>query len=532
MAGERQPKVVAFIDLGTNSMRLLVVRVEPDGSYAVLTRQKESVRLGEGEFANDEMQPEAIDRAVLVGARFAEMARSFGADEMYAVATSATREASNKRELLDRLQDEGGLDVRIVSGREEARLIYLGVASDVRLNGDTALFVDIGGGSTELIVGDGSSYSYLDTLRLGAIRLANLYFLPGDPNAVGPERFELVRRYVRANIARTVQRLREFPISVVVGSSGTVMTLGDIATRKFLGRPLDKNDVVPAKQIKQVVELLASLPLDQRLRVPGMTPSRGDIIVPGGVILDALLEELGAEAVTVSDRSLRDGLLIDYLARHDEDGEMQQLSFRMHSVLRLARRCRADLDHARQIARLSLEMFDGAREIGLHALGDWERELLEYAALLHDIGAFLSYTNHRQHSYYFIRNAELLGFDDTEIDIVATTALFHKKTYPRKRHVEFTTLDKRGQKIVRILCTFLRIAESLDRSHASVLHRARFVPGPDGEIALELEASGTCDLEMWAVDAHAKAFRRTFGRDLVVRTREQPAADLPRASDA
>lgn len=511
---------VAFIDLGTNSMRLLVVRVERDGSYAVLTQQKETVRLGEGEFATDELQPEAIERAVLVGTRFAEMARSFGAARIVAVATSATREATNRKVLLDRLREEGGLDVRVISGREEARLVYLGVVSGARVEDDeTALFIDVGGGSTELIVGTRREHVLLDTLRLGAIRLANLYFLPDDPNPVGPERRRLVERYVRAQVVRSVQRLKEFDLALAIGSSGTIQTLGDIAARRFLGRPLERHDTFTREQIREVVDLLASLPLADRLAVPGMSANRGDIIVPGGLVFDVLLHELGLERIAVSDRTLRDGLLMEHLARVDRDGELQHLSFRAQSVIRLARKCRVDLDHARHVMELALKVFDTAGQAGLHDLGTWDRELLEYAAILHDVGTFLTYTNHRQHSYYFIRNAELLGLDETEVGIIAATALFHKKTYPRKRHPEFAALDKRSQKSVRVLCVALRIAESLDRSHKRAIRDVRVMPQKNGVATLELTATGDHELETWSVEAHAKAFRRTFGCELRIESR-------------
>jgi len=524
------PEHVAFLDLGTNSMRLLVVRVEPDGSYAVLTQQKESIRLGEGEYATEELQPEAIERAVLVGKRFGDMARSFGAEQIVAVATSATREAANRSLLLDRLRDEGGLDVRVISGREEARLIYLGVASGARLHDETALFIDVGGGSTELVVGTRSEHLYLDTLRLGAIRLTNLFFLPDDPNPVNEERFELVRRYVRAQIVRSVQRLREFDLDVAIGSSGTIQTLGDIAARRFLDRPLERHDAFSHEQIRQVLHELAALPLEQRLKVPGMSANRGDIIVSGGIVFDVLLEEAGLDRIVISDRTLRDGLLMEYLARTDRDGEMGQLSFRAQSVLRLARKCRVDLEHARHIMSLCLQMFDSAAAADLHELGAWEREMLEYAAILHDVGSFLTYTNHRQHSYYFIRNAELLGLDDTEIGIIASTALFHKKTYPRKRHREFAVLDKRSQRTVRVLCTILRIAESLDRSHSGVIRRATIRPQERGVATLDLSARGDCELELWSVEAHLKAFRRTFGCNLQVFAQETAEQDLPSPS--
>jgi len=194
---------------------------------------------------------------------------------------------------------------------------------------------------------------------------------------------------------------------------------------------------------------------------------------------------------------------------------------RARSVLRLANLCSVDTRHASHVAYLALELFDSARAAGLHALGAWERELLGYAGQLHDIGAFLSYTNHHAHSYYLIHHADLLGFDQLELQIMATAAFFHRRTFPRKRHPEFAALDVRAQSIVRVLCVLLRIAESLDRSHAGLVEHARFVAA--GRIAagrksvtLRLYAPRGCQLELWGVQHHVDAVEKAFGRKMAV----------------
>ena len=521
---DNAPRTVAFLDIGSNSMHILVVRIESNASYAVLTRQKESIRLGDGGFATYELQGEAIDQAVLVGTHFADMARSFGADQIVAVATSATREAVNKQIFLDRLQQSANMEVRVISGREEARLIYLGVASGANLGDRSALFIDVGGGSTEITVGNQHEHHFLDTIRLGAIRLTNMFLISGDAGPVSPDRYELIQQHVRTTSVRTVQALREQAFTDVIGSSGTIMTLGDIAAQRFENRPLQRHDSFTHEQLRDVIDMLAGMTLAERLKVPGMSAKRADIIIGGAAVFDTLMEDLGLERITVSDRSVRDGLLIDYLSRAAEPTDLQDGSYRMHSVLRLGRQCRFDEDHARHVTELSLELFDTAREAGLHDLGDWERELLRDAAMLHDIGTFVSYSNHRSHSYYMIRNAELLGFDETEIGIIANTALFHKKTYPRKRHAEFAAIDKRSQDVVRVLCVLLRIAESLDRAHAGIVHHARLRAESKKTVVLELEAAAECELEIWAMEVHLRAFERSFGYALEILVRTPAAA--------
>lgn len=509
-------RIVAFLDLGTNSVRISVVRINANSSFTVLSQQKEVVRLGDGEFLVQHLAPEAMERAILVCRKFTELAGSFQADEMVAVATSATREAENRSEFLQRLQEEAGVDMRVISGNEEARLIYLGVASGINLQDNSALFLDIGGGSTEIIVGNQHEYSYLDSLKLGAIRLANIY-LPEKELAVTPERYRLIQTFVSNTAVRAAQKIKKLKPAFIVASSGTAENLASIAAQYFYKRPWQLVDTFTHGQIKQVIELLCSLPLEERKNVAGLNPDRADIIIAGAAVLDTLMEQLAINELRVSTRGLRDGMLVDYLARSGDAAD-HELTVRERSVLNLGRICSFDEKHARLTAQLATEMFDSANEIKLHNYGNWERELLNYAALLHDMGTFLCYHNHQAHSYYFIKNADLLGFDQTEIAIMAATAYFHRKPFPRKRNPEFSRLDSRAQEIVKVLCVLLRIAESLDRSHTGTVQHASLTKTSLNEITLQLESTADCQLEIWGVENHREAFKRAFGKNLLIGT--------------
>ncbi len=504
-------QIVGFIDIGTNSIRLLLVRDLPYHSYRVITQQKETVRLGEGEFARQQqLQPEAMDRAVLVCRKFTELARSYGADPLYAVATSATREAANQAEFLERLRSEAGLEVQVISGREEARLIYLGITSGINIGKQKAFFIDIGGGSTEVIVGDQEQYDYLDSLKLGAIRLTT-NFLTNHNGPVPPALYHQMQRHVRNSAIRSLQRLGQYPAARAFGSSGTIENLAEICCRYFFKRRLQKDDIITHEQLQQVIQMLCSLSLEERRKVDGINPERADIIIGGAAILDTLMQELSIPNLAVSERSLRDGLLLDYLARRNDN-----VSLREQSVLQLGRACAFDEFHANRVTDLTLELYDSAAQIGLHSLGPAERELLEYASLLHDCGAFLSYNNHQAHSYYLISNADLLGFNQAEIGVIAATAFFHRKTLPRKKHPQFNNLAKTDQKRVVVLSTLLRIAETLDRSHNNMVARAYFQPSQPSVVTLALETNGDCQLELWGLKNHHKAFEEAFGRKLVV----------------
>jgi len=504
-------KVIAFMDMGTNSVRLMIVGISSNHAYTILSRQKEMIRLGAGEFDKGYIQEEAMDRAVQVCRNFTAMAHAFRAEDIIAVATSAARDALNRKEFIAQLKKEAGLDIRVISGTEEARIIYLGVSGHTHIM-EKALFIDIGGGSTELIIGDEKGYQYLDSLKLGAIRLTMLHL--GDHDGpVSAKRYLALQEYVRNSSVRSFQNLREFDVQVSYGSSGTIQNLAEISCQAIHQGDPEKRKVLSLKDLKQVVELLCTLPLEERKKLPGINPTRADIIIGGAVILDTILTSLHIPEIRISSHELRDGLLVDYLFRRDKSF-MDELSVRQRSVLKLGRGCNFDEDHARTVARLSLELFDSARAIGLHSLGKDERELLFYSAQLHDVGSYLSYSNHQANSAYFIRNADLLGFNQEEIAIMAATAFFHRKTLPDGKHPELAALDRRSQEIVRPQSIFLRIAESLDRSHSGLVEKARFMERDKGSVVLEIRSSKECQLELWGVQDHLESFEKIFGKRL------------------
>jgi exopolyphosphatase/guanosine-5'-triphosphate,3'-diphosphate pyrophosphatase len=474
------------------------------------------VRLGEGEFTHGMLQPQAIARTLLVSTQFAEIARRHHADEIIAVATAATREAANQAEFLQQFQAETGVPLHVISGREEARLIYLGVSSGIHLGEQAAVFIDIGGGSTEISVGTQREYQFLDSLKLGAIRLT-LEHLPHPDDCISLAQYARLRQHVRAIAVRTVQRLKPLPFELAFGSSGTIENLATVAMRAIQKRPAASESLyLPLADLQHVAKLLCGMPIEERRKVPGLNPERADIIIGGMAILHTLMEELGIGVITVSDRGLRDGLLVDYLSRMEHGARYSDLSVRARSVLQLGRTCSFDEPHAAQTARLALALYDSAREAGLHAYGDRERELLGWAAQLHDIGTFLSYTDHHQHGAYFIRHAELLGFDQREKDIMAAAVYFHRKALPRKRDPEIALLVPDDQQLVRVLCVLLRLAESLDRTHAGHITDARFHAPDAYHLELHVTATQDCALEIWSVRTHEKAVRKVLGRMLIV----------------
>ena len=503
-------ETVAYIDIGTNSARLMVVRFDPGHSWTVLSMQKETVRLGEGEFGEVRLlQPAAMERAADVCARFAELARTHGATRFVTVATAATREARNAQEFLRLMRETAGLEVRVVSGREEARLIYLGLLSRVHVD-DRALVVDIGGGSTEVAVGDGSGADIVESISLGAIRLASEGPPPDADGRYTSEAYEELKHRVRLTSQHTLRDAGR-PEAAAYGTSGTIVNLAAIAARLFHSRVPGRDEPLTRKDLRAVAKRLRGMTTEERRSLPGLAPARADIIVAGAAILDTLTEDLGIETiVALDDCGLREGLLLDDLARAGQHEVKHGAGVRERSVLQLARSTSFDEAHARQVARLALELFDSAAAARLHRLGAEERELLEYAALLHDIGTFLSYTRHHQHTYYLIRHADLVGFDQEEIAIMAATAYFHRKALPAPRFEAFSGLDRRSRKVVRRLGAFLRLAEYLDRGHAGAIAHAR-LRREAGSLLLELQPTGDWSLEEWAVERRRDSLEKAFG---------------------
>ena len=506
-------RAIAFFDVGTNSIRLLVVRLNERGAFTVLSEQKETVRLGEGEFGTDLLADAAMDRAVIVATRFVELARSFGAEEIVAVATSAAREARNRDLLLSRLKSEAGIDVHVVPGAEEARLIYLGVSSGLALGDRAALFIDIGGGSTELVVGTAKTHTVLSSVKLGSLRLLALFPPRGRGGAYDRAGYDELREYCRSALLRTLEELSCHRWEIVVGSSGTIQSLADVAGRLAGGPGTGEMPELTASGLRAAVRLLAPMTLEERRAVPGLPPSRADIVIPGAAILETIFECLKIDSLRTTNRGLKEGLLVDHLTRRGLLPPHGEVPVREQSVARLALNCRAAGAHSLHVADLAVQLFDSGRAIGLHDLGGDERELLGYAARLHDIGTFVAFSNHHLHSQYLIANAELPGFDRREIILMGLITRLHRKKVPGPRSREVGDLAAGDRRLVLVLAVLLRLAESLDRTHTGIVNSARFEKSGGG-VTLLLSSGADPHLEVWGAENQARAFRKVFGRPL------------------
>jgi len=459
-----------------------------------------------------------MNRAILVCKKYVEVAKGFGSKEIFAVATSAAREAHNHLDFLDRLQKEAGISVSIISGMEEARLIYLGLSAGININNKIVLFIDIGGGSTEIMLGDQEHYYDLESLGLGAIRLTSVFLSDEGAKPISSEKYQKMKRYVQKKMVRVTERINQKQIELAVGSSGTIINLAEIACKTF-NHDIDRNHLVlKYKELQSVIETLCSLPLNKRKDLPGINPDRADIIVSGAVILETFMEKFELKEILVSYRDMRHGMLIDYLQRHQGFPPDKTGSVREDSIMHLGRLFNINERHAKVVESLAVQLFDKAKVVHLHDFEEEEKELLRYAAFLHDIGNFISFRGHHLHSYYIMSNAELLGFNQTEITIMANVVRFHRKKLPKKNEPSFVELDKNEEHIVRVLSLLLRLAEKLDRSHNHLVRQVDFkIVNSSDTILLTLFCSeGVCELERWGVEADRTSFEHVFGKKLKI----------------
>lgn len=518
---------LAAIDIGTNSVHMIVVRVRPDLSFEVVDREKEMVRLGAGGLEGGRLSQTAMANALQTLAKFRRLAESRGVDEIIATATSAVRESKNGGDFIADVQRTTGIRVRVISGSEEARLIHLAAAYAAGIGSRIGVVIDIGGGSVEVTQGTAARMQFGKSFKLGVIRLADKY-IRTDPLSRRDER--RMTKAIRREARDSLRRIRKTGFERVIGTSGTILTLGELARGQRASDGV-RNLRVTAKALRRLRRQLTGTTLIDRLKMPGLDPKRADLAVAGAVVLDTLLEELGATEFTLCDYALREGLILDYIKRNR--AHIQQVErypdVRRRSVFELGERCNYLADHSRQVARLALQLFD--QTASQHGLGANEREWLEYAALLHDIGIHISYERHHKHSYYLIKNGGLRGFEPREIEIIALIARYHRQRPPRKSHVGFSTLARDERDTVRMLGAILRLAEGLERSHSQVISRVLVeTASKRGKPwKIDVRTTGDAELELWAADRHAAVLAELIGHPITFDVRPASGKSQVRA---
>jgi len=504
---------IAAIDIGTNSIHMVVARAVRHTEFAVLDREREVVQVGRGSFQTGRLRRDAIRRTAEALRRFVQLARRHQVDRILCTATAAVREARNGAEFLRAAHEASGIGPRVIPAAEEGRLIYFAVKAALRMDEAPSLIVDIGGGSVQLVAADRERLHRVVSLPLGALRLTETMIEHDPPTDREVERLRrVIRRRVRAG-------LREFGVrdfARLYGSSGAIHALAHVASWDEQGEGVRQinGHVLAAGSIAHQADRLLGMTEAQRERLPGIDAQRAEIIVPGALVLAEVLRSTGASGITLSDYGVREGLVTDYLMRHTREVTALEPidDLRQRSVLGLLARFEGDGPHPRHVSKLALQLFESLRP--WHGLGDAERDLLSFSALLHDVGSVVGYDGHAEHSAYIIRNGNLRGLHAGEVEQVALIARYHGKARPRRgRDAQYAALPKRARRTVKWLSAILRVAEGLDRSHYQLV-RDVSVHRRGGRFAIVATAARDAQLELWAGRSRLDTLEQQLGAEV------------------
>lgn len=496
------PFRVASIDVGSNAIRFLAAEFVAPGRWITLEVQRVPVRLGRGVFLDGVLDPDAMAAAVEALAAFRRSIDTFGVSRYRAVATSAVRESRNGGAFVDRVRRETGIRLETITGSEEARLVWIAVRNRVAFGSRSWVTVDLGGGSLEVSLVSAEGVHWAESHTMGTVRLLEDL---GGPYAE-PVRFrELVAEYVHT--LRFHDQIDTDDLGGLLATGGNIEELAGLA-----GAPPDETGVsrLPLTTLRQVIHALGEVGVEERMRRWGLRADRADVILPAALLYERVAVLAGVDEILVPHVGVREGVVLDVaedlLGPGVHASRREQQAF--VGALALGRRFHFDEPHARHVARLALSLFDQLRP--LHELGDADRRLLLVAAVLHDIGQFISYRRHHKHSLYLIHNSEVPNVSPGELELVALVARYHRRAEPREEHFLYGGLGEGDRLRVRRLAGILRLADALDREHLQRVESVTVRLDAD-EVVVDVEGRSELLLEQWAFEKKGRLFARVFG---------------------
>ncbi len=512
---------LAAIDIGSNSVRLLVAEALRGGAYRILDEEREPTRLGRSVSAEGRLDDESMDRTVAALRTFKEIATGFQATRLRTIATCAVREARNGPEFCRRVREEVGLEVEVISGEREARLAFASVQSAFDLTGRNTVVADIGGGSTEIVFATGNLIESIFSTPLGAVRLTEQFAL-GDC-CDRPEALRALER-LDDEVAAVLKKQTTRPLfapHLLVGCGGTFTTLAELmmAAKRQVDLPVAGYQISHA-EVRHLLDRLRKMPLRARRSMAGMTPDRADIIVAGLTIVDALMKRFHVNTLAVHTRGVRDGLLREMIDDAAVADGVDDVALRDAAIERLAAACSGELEHGRRVATLAGRIFEQvATPLELEP-GD--RPLLECAARLQDVGYVINYDQHHKHSYHLIRNSRLPGMRPHDLELIANVARYHRGAHPKRKHENLSRLSSADQRRVQRMAAILRIAGGLDRSRTQQV-RDVTARVEDGRVILEVAADQEPQVDLWGAERRTDLFEKVFGMPVTIRWATAPA---------
>ncbi len=497
------------IDIGTNTIRLVVVEVDDDGTYRVLENEREMTRLGHGLYETGRLREESMELSLQALGRMKTIAEGLGVTELQAIATAAVREASNGRTFRRRAERQHGLRIRVINSREEARLAFLSFARQFSLDGRPIAMVDIGGGSVEVVLAAGTLIDRVYSLPLGALRLTEGW-LRSDP--ISKKEWSKLKKTIDKTIRRRIGK-PPFKVQTLVGSGGTFSTLGAIAKSQREGNVGSVQGYSLSRvEAVEILKRLRQTPLEVRRQIAGLSPDRADIIVAGIAVITRLAKHLGSREIRVNEGGVREGLFLSMIAERSKGKRAaSEVSDRMEWVRRFARKSHWNEAHCEHVATLAGQIFDCLQE--KFDLPQSGREILQAAALLHDIGYLIGHAKHHKHAYHLIMHADLPAFSAREVELIANVARYHRRAFPKKSHENFARLQKSDRRLVRNLSGILRVADGLDRAHAQSV-TAVACDVKKNRISMRVEAEAPPQVELWDANRKASLLAKVFDRKL------------------
>lgn len=514
-----QKRRIAAIDLGTNSFHAVIVDIRPDGTFDTIDALKEMVTLGK-DGVGRRLSEDVMDRGIDALHKIKTLCDSYRVEHILAYATSAIREAGNGGEFIQRAIDEVRIKILAIPGTTEAELIGFAVQHSLALNGEMALIMDIGGGSTEFIIADHVRHYLLESCKIGVSRMTS-DFVKHDP--VGRVEVRNLEQVYTTSLKQVDEAVNQWGVTMLVGTSGTMQNIASmIAAERIAASGGAAGQAVMLNEFEYTREEFTAfykkfIKMDrkQRLGVEGLDAKRVDFIVAGLVLVNTVLTRYRIDRIKTSTEAMREGIILRYIKR-----EMKDLQFlekypdtRTRSVYELLRKCNWHEEHSSQVTRLALRIFEDTREV--HGLSDQDRQLLEFASLMHDIGYHISHKKHHKHALYLIQNAELKGFTQEEIEVMAHVARYHRRSVPKVGHAMFQLLTKEQKAKVRALAAILRVADGLDRSHYQNVHDVRTVVRK-GIVEIQIRTQGDPELEIWGAMRKRELFERLMRRKLQI----------------
>jgi exopolyphosphatase/guanosine-5'-triphosphate,3'-diphosphate pyrophosphatase len=504
------PLRLASIDVGSNAIRLLIGEVDGSRAYRVITQERFPVRLGHNAFRHGSLAPEMADRAVRGLSLFRRQMETLNVTRYRAVATSAVRESRNGEAFVGRVRRATGLELEVITGAEEARLVQIAVRNRIPFDGKRWAVVDVGGGSVEVMLVSDAGILWSESHAMGTVRLLEEF------DGAGIDRMRHFMAEYTATL-RLASRQRLDDVRGLIATGGNIEALA-----KLIGAEQSKDGVslVPVSRLAAMAEDLASLPYDERMRRLDLRGDRADVIVPAAFLYERVARLTGVETVHVPHVGLKEGVLLDLaenLVAHPYH-ENEQDRATLEGALALGRRFDFEEAHGAQVGRLALSLFDQLAT--LHKLGERDRRILLAAAVLHDIGIYISYKGHHKHSLYVLQHSEIADLSPREMLMVANVARYHRKGPPADDHPDYIRLSEDERERVSMLAALLRLADALDREH---LQRVSDVTAAfrGSELLLTVDGNGDLALERWALARKADLFRDLFGLDVTLEVVEK-----------